>query len=217
METIKLEEKYILEYIKDILNDCKEKNREVTDYRFHHGTEYKIAPSIIKYGILTIEDLNKLGLRNDSKSELERLGDIDSHANGTYAVSLSDPLVDDLYPGEEKFDTFSNSRVDFLLSNSIQAGRSTINWGNEYLSYKSIPSDKIKSVDIRLIDLFEKLKTNKYLSLEESINNFNELKNIAMALKTTKLDIPIREMSKENEIITLNKEKVIELPKLILK
>lgn len=217
METIKLEEKYILEYIKDILNDSKEQNREVTDYRFHHSSSYKNASSIIKNGILTIEDLNKLGIRNDSKEELERLNDIESHANGISAVSLSDPLVDDLYIGEEKYDTYSPNNVDFLISNSVQAGRYGINWGNEYLSYKSITNDKYKSIDIRLINLFEEIEKTKNYSIKEAIENYNELRAIALSLKEAKLDIPFREMSKENEIITLDKDKIIELPKIILK
>ena len=83
-------------------------------------------------------------------------------------------------------------------------------YGNEFISYNSIPNDKINAVDIRL---------RKYLRLASNINDVNkairyyeDLREIASALKECSLDIPLREMSSDNYVLDI--DRVSNMPKI---
>ena len=67
MEKLRLEEKYIYEYIKDILNESKVKPENVSDSLYHHNRSFKRTPIVIRYGILYLKDLNKLGIEKIKK------------------------------------------------------------------------------------------------------------------------------------------------------
>lgn len=194
MNKILLEEKYILEYIKDILNDLRLKSTNISD-KYHHNSSYKDASSICRYGILSLNDLNKLGITNYTKEFLEKMNDTESHINGNNKVSLSVVGLNDLYKDEFEYIPFDSNLVDFIVSSEIKACRSAIHYGNEFLS-DSINIDKIKSVDIRLLQLIEQNNTD----LKSIIEKYNYLKDIALAIKDSKLDIPLREMSSNFDI-----------------
>ena len=103
------------------------------------------------------------------------------------------------------------SHVDLTISNEIKCSRHTTNYGNEYLYGNKIGVDKIKSVDIRLLEYLE----SNTSFVESIINKYNSLKDIAIALKQLDLDIPLREMSSQN--ITMDVDKLLETPKILIK
>lgn len=212
MKEIKLEEKYILEYIKYMISSFKMKPIEVNNAKYHHNTSYSNVPLVLKHGILSVSEQNRLGIKKYSPEILNLWSDIESHINGIDSISLSVVGLTDLYANEFEYDPFSPIDVDFNISNDIRAGRSSIHYGNEFLCYESIGVDKIKSIDIRLLQLIEKEKnfTIKYI-----ISRYNFLRDIALTLKQNNLDIPFREMS--NDTSSLDITKVSEMPKLILK
>lgn len=219
MKTILLEEKYILEYIKSVLHDVKMGTFNVYNAKYHHNTSYRDASSVCQYGILTMMDLKKLGIKNYTDELLQKMGDIESHINGNDAVSLSVVGLQDLYPNEYEYDPFNPSQVDFLVSSEIQAGRLSIHYGNEFLSYKSIGVDKLKSVDIRLLELIELVEqgySSSNFSIQSAIQKYNYLKNIALTMKHSQLDIPLREMSYQDNSL-MDVDKLSSNPKLILK
>ena len=106
MNEIIIKEKYILEYIRNMLYACSYAIKNIDDnaYQYHHNTAYEYAPSIIKYGILSIEELNSLGIRSYSKDYLKFIDDIESHVNGKDGISLSVTGLTDLYKDEDEYD-----------------------------------------------------------------------------------------------------------------
>lgn len=217
MEAILLEEENVLEYIYDSICKVKNDGEEVKNAKYHHNTAYKDAVSICKYGILTLIDMNLKGIREDTKEFLKIMGDIDSHVNGNNCVSLSVVGLTDIYPNEDEYNPFSPNLVDFLVSSDIQASRSSTHYGNEFLSFGSIMRDKIKSVDIRLLNLL--CQSKSYMndsSTQAIIKKYNYLREIALELKRQQLELPLREMSESN-IFEINIDKLADQPKLLLK
>lgn len=217
MVGIRLEEKYILEYIKDVLHQSQRGKKYVNDNAFHHNTDYSLAPSVCKNGILSIQDIHNLGLRKFSKEQLKSLADIESHANGIDCVSLSKVGLTDLYRDEMEYDPFDPVLVDFLVSSDIKTSRYSQNYGNEFLS-KSIRIDKIRSADIRLLKLIKEMEESKGFrncSIPELISKYNSLRDMALVIKESQLDIPIREMSEVN--MGLDVDKLSKIPQLTLK
>ena len=219
MNNILLEERYILEYIKDILHETKKGSSIVNNAKYHHNTDYSDASSICKHGILTMLDLKKLGIKNYTDEFLQKMDDIESHINGIDAVSLSIVGLKDLYPNEEEYNPFNPTQVDFLISDEIKAGRSSVHYGNEFLSYCSIETDKIRSVDIRILKLIELIEKGFYtnnLSIQNVIDKYNHLKSIALIMKLYELNIPLREMSYQDNS-SLDIDKLSSTPRLVLK
>lgn len=197
MNKILLDEKYILEYIKDILNDLKLRQTIIND-RYHHNSSYKDASSICKHGILSMQKLNDLGITNYTKEFLDKMNDIESHINGKDKVSLSVVGLSDLYKDEFEYNPYNPNFVDFVVSNEIKARRSNFHYGNEFLA-DSINIDKIKSVDIRILQLIDEIKSDSK-NIQDIIDKYNYLKDIGKAIKQFNLDIPLREMSSNFDI-----------------
>lgn len=217
MNTILLEKKYILEYLKNTLHEIKIGTSIITNAKYHHNSDYCDAPSICQYGILTMKDLAKLKIKNYNDEFLQKMNDIESHVNGNDAVSLAVTGLQDLYPNEFEYNPINPYKVDFLVSSDIIAGRSSINYGNEFLSYKSIEPNQFKSIDIRLLKLIELIEQSRqYDTIENIIKKYNWLKIIALTMKEYNLDIPLREMSHENHF-DVDIDKLSSSPKLILK
>lgn len=217
MNNIFIEEKYILQYIKDILRDLQQGQCKVNFAKYHHNTSYQDAPSICRNGILTMQDLKKAKIKDYPEYLLKLYDDISSHVNGITSVSLSVVGLQDLCRDELEYNPFNPNYVDILVSSDVSASRSSTHYGNEFLSKESICVDKLKSIDIRLLSLVDALgKRGNNLSVEEVIKRYNLLKDIALVIKTFGLDLPLREMSFEEER-ELDIDKTIEIPKLILK
>lgn len=213
METILLEERYILEYIRDILNDSKMKSLPIKHARFHHNTSYESVPSVCKYGILSLADLNKLGIKNYSEDFLKLMDDIDSHVNGVNAISLSVVGLTDLYPNEEEYCPFSPNLVDFLISSDVKASRMSTHYGNEFLSYNRINVEMLRSIDVRILSLINLYETGNY-NIEYIVNRYNLLKDIALSIKESELDILFREMSSQDDL-SLDIDKISTIPKIV--
>lgn len=195
MGNIIIDKKLALEYIRDTLRASKNKLEFVKHAKYHHNTRYRNAASVCRNGILTMFDLHKYKIISFSPEMLRKFDDDDFHVNGIDAVSLSITGLDDLYGDEEEYNPFDPSRVDFLVSSEVMASRNSTNYGNEFLSLGSIGIDKIRSVDIRLIELMNKIGDNSYSTTESMVNKYNALRDIARTIKEYNLDIPLREMS----------------------
>lgn len=195
MGNIIIDKKLALEYIRDTLRASKNKLEFVKHAKYHHNTRYRNAASVCRNGILTMLDLHKYKIISFSPEMLRKFDDDDFHVNGIDAVSLSIAGLDDLYGDEEEYNPFDSSRVDFLVSSEVMASRNSTNYGNEFLSMGSISIDKIRSVDIRLIELMNKMGDNSYSTTESMVNKYNALRDIACTIKEYNLDIPLREMS----------------------
>ncbi len=217
MNKVLLEEKYVLEYIRDIINDVKTKSDEISNARYHHNASYRDAASICKHGILSMSDIVKLGLKNYSEEILNKMSDTDSHINGIDMVSLSVVGLDDLYADEFEYDPFDPFWVDFIVSSDIKARRSASNYGNEFIS-NSISIDKLKAVDFRILKLIDKFSSNNGQEQNSNglIEKFNYLKDVALTIKECKTQMFLREMSSDSPYI-LDLDKLSNTPSLVLK
>ena len=211
-----IREKYALEYIRDILSTYSYALKNVDNAKYHHNAPYKDAPLIIKYGVLSMENINKFGIRSYSEDDLILMDDRESHVNGRNGVSLSIVGLTDLYAGEEEYDPFTTEMIDFLIDNNIRAFRSTIHYGNEFVSEGKITSDKIKSADIRLIKYIQDLLKNGRGNIEDAVNKYNNLILMSKEIINSNKDIQIREMS-DGFNKTIDTLKISEEPRLILK
>lgn len=210
-----IREKYVLEYIKDMLSTYSYALKNINDAKYHHNASYEDAYFIIKYGVLSMKDINKFGIRFYSKEDLELMDDIKSHVNGKNGVSLSIVGLTDLYKFEEEYDPFMTNMVDFLIDDNIMAFRNTIHYGNEFVSESKITCDKIKSADIRLIKYIETLPQKNTSDIVNVMNKYNNLILMSKEIVNNNKDIQIREMS-ESFNRSIDIEKMSETHKLIL-
>ena len=212
MDNIVLNDKLAIIYINDVINEVMCGTVTVNNVNYHHNSNYKFASSIIKHGILTIDDMQTKGLVNYSDDELTIKRDNTSNINGTDAVSLSVVGLTDLYRYEDEYFPFSNYEIDFLVDDEVKTDRVAINYGNEFLSYKSIPNNMIRSVDLRLLEYVN----GKNCTIKDAVDKFNYLVTAAKTLKNSKLNIPLRETSYDkNNMLDINK--ISSIPKLVLK
>ena len=216
MERLILEDKYIYEYIKDILNESRIKSEEVSDSLYHHNRSYKKTPIVIRRGLLSLKDSTKLGIEHFTEEQLKLFSDETSHINGIENISLALTNLTDLYRDEDEYDPYSPYKPDILIDRSVVARRSSYNYGNEFLATSPITNDKFRSIDIRLLKLMEEYESKKdEKGIKDLIEKYNYLREIANAIIETKLSLTLREMSKDN--LTLDIEKIKNMPVLELK
>lgn len=204
-----IDEKYLSNYIVEQFQNNKIDSVNFSRNLYHHNSGYSKAPTILKHGILSIRKLNNLGIIQLSEKQLQIFDDNYSHVNGLDGVSLSLVGLDDLYKDEFEYNPFSSDSLDFLISNSIIARRSTQHYGNEFVTYEDVLVNKIKSLDFRLINLIKK----DSISSEELIDKYNMIIKIAYEIEKRNLKIKMREMS--NNQINLNVKKLSKLPLLV--
>ena len=198
----------IEENILDNLYTARIKNTDITD-TYHHNTSYKNILYVVKHGILSLQELSKIKNTKITPQELMLYND-ENHVNGSDKVSLCKVGLKDLYENELEYDPDNPKLIDIIVSNNVKAYRSTTNYGNEFLVTGGIPNYLFKTIDIRIIKLLEN-KNN----IKEVVEYYNKLILIAELIKKLDLDIKIREMSNEN--ITLDIDKIIKMPKMIIK
>lgn len=217
MNEIIIKEKYILEYIRNMLYACSYaiKNKDDNAYQYHHNTAYEYAPSIIKYGILSIEELNSLGIRSYSKDYLKFIDDIESHVNGKDGISLSVTGLTDLYKDEDEYDPCQSNIVDFLVDENIKTVRNTTHYGNEFISENKISSDKIVSADIRIINYINNLSEKDGKDIFSVINKYNQIIMMSKEILRHNRDMQMREMS-EGVNRKIDVEKMSEMPRLLM-
>lgn len=217
MNEVIIKEKYILEYIRNMLYACSYAIKNIDDnaYQYHHNTAYEYAPSIIKYGILSIEELNSLGIRSYSKDYLKFIDDIESHVNGKDGISLSVTGLTDLYKDEDEFDPCQSNIVDFLVDENIKTVRNTTHYGNEFISENKISSDKIVSADIRIINYINNLSEKDGKAIFSVINKYNQIIMMSKEILRHNRDMQMREMS-EGVNRKIDVEKMSEMPRLLM-
>lgn len=221
MEKILLKIEHALDFVESSISSCLTNPLIISDDKFHHNTKYKDAISIIRNGILSPSELNKLGIEGYTDDVIESMEDIESHANGSEAISLAVVGLEDISPDEFEYDPFSERYVDFLITSDIRARRVSTNYGNEYLSDKSIDTDKFRAIDIRLLSLIQTIRESTNVerdnsSVSELIDNYNKLRDMAKLLRERKLCVPLREMS-SNEGVAIDIEKISSMPKVKIK
>ena len=217
MNEIIIKEKYILEYIRNMLYSCSYAIKNIDDnaYQYHHNTAYEYAPSIIKYGILSIEELNSLGIRSYSKDYLKFIDDIESHVNGKDGISLSVTGLTDLYKDEDEYDPCQSNIVDFLVDENIKTVRNTTHYGNEFISENKISNDRIISADIRIINYINNLGEKDGKAIFSVINKYNQIIMMSKEILRHNRDMQMREMS-EGANRKIDVEKMSEMPRLLM-
>lgn len=220
MSDIKLDRCDVVNYVKNTLDNSKTNFDEVTDAKYHHNTKYCDASSVIRLGILTMSELNKLKLRHDSPESLKVMNDTLSQVNGLDGVSLAVTGLDDLYPDEDEFDPFLSDAVDFRIADTLspRPGRDSTKYGNEFIYRGIIKPEEFRAIDIRILEYIEQLENNVSnmgsRSIEELKNNYNNLLDMLKALKDANLDVPVRETFGG---FSIDKEKMSECPRIVIK
>lgn len=229
MNNIKLNRCDVVKYVKDTLYSSKTDFVEVKNARYHHTTKYSDACSIIKCGILTTSELNRLKIKSYSPEFLEILNDTSSQVNGLDGVSLAVTGLDDLCPDEDEFDPFLSDAVDFRIADTLspRPGRDSTKYGNEFIYRGIIKPEEFRAIDISLLKYMYELEhfNPRYHSVEKLIDYYNDLLDIVKSLKDANLDIPIREVSSMTRISSvptekdfcIDKEKMSERPRILIK
>lgn len=197
--------KDIINYAYYILNTAKMERIDFDGSTYHHNTDYQAGIFVVAHGILSMSSLNRIGLSSFSEDELKRYSDIESHVNGIDNVSLSVAGLQDLYRGEEEYDSSSVDKLDIIVDSSIKAFRNSTHYGNEFLSRGDIHPKYIKSIDVRIEEYLKKIENsesiNEIFSLVEKINS---LLDIATTIKNS--NILLREVSfNQNEQLDARK------------
>ena len=217
MNEVIIKEKCVLKYIRDMLYACSYAIKNIDDnaYQYHHNTAYEYAPSIIEHGILSMMELNSLGIRSYSKEYLNFIDDIESHVNGKDGISLSVTGLTDLYKNEDEFDPCQSNIVDFLVDENIKTVRNTIHYGNEFISRDKITSDKIVSADIRIINYINNLSKKDGEFIFSAINKYNQIIMMSKEIFRHNRNIQMREMS-EGVNRKIDVKKMSEMPRLLM-
>lgn len=217
MNEVIIKEKCVLKYIRDMLYACSYAIKNIDDnaYQYHHNTAYEYAPSIIEHGILSMMELNSLGIRSYSKEYLNFIDDIESHVNGKDGISLSVTGLTDLYKNEDEFDPCQSNIVDFLVDENIKTVRNTIHYGNEFISRDKITSDKIVSADIRIISYINNLSKKDGEFIFSAINKYNQIIMMSKEILRHNRNIQMREMS-EGVNREIDVKKMSEMPRLLM-
>ena len=205
MSDIKLDRCDVVDYVKNTLDNSKTNFDHLTGAKYHHNTKYCDASSVIRFGILTMSELNRLKLRHDSPESLKIMNDTLSQVNGLNGVSLAVTGLDDLYPDEDEFDPFLSDAVDFRIADTLspRPGRDSTKYGNEFIYRGIIKPEEFRAIDIRILEYIEELK-----------NNYNNLLDMLKVLKDANLDIPVRETFGG---FSIDKEKMSECPRIVIK
>lgn len=210
---ITIDRKHIKEFLYDTLNSYRIKSKYIEEGLYHHNSSYKDGISIIKNGILSLEELNKKEIIKLSEEQLKMCDDTSSHANGKNGISLSIVGLTDLYRDEDEYSPFIPDLLDIVISKEVNARRTSINYGNEFIVSKKISSRLFESIDVRLFKLIDRIKHES--DLKKVIENYNHLLDIAQAIKEKQVEICLREMSDEN--LTLDIESLSKSPKVFVK
>ncbi|MBO6194975.1 MAG: hypothetical protein J6O56_01365 [Bacilli bacterium] len=178
---------------------------------YHHNTEYKNLLTILKYGILTINDLQKEQIRYFSKEQLKNFDDIESHINGIDGISLSRVGLTDIYPGEDIYEPFHPCSVDIIISSNVKAARNSLHYGNEYICYSKIPISKIISFDFRILKLIENCDYENVNELNRVISKYNYLITAIKKIHEDRIPMLFKEMSNGSSVMNISKISKLEL------
>ena len=174
----------VLKIMKEILLSAQIPFEEVDKAKFHHITRYSSVPEIMRVGLLSYLEKMKLAGKEPDYKELQIRSD-EHFVNGSTYISLAKEgfTEADLYPGEDLmiFEHKKNDCIDIVISNEVKAVGIAINYLNEYLAEDRVDRSLFRAVDTRLIDCFNNI--DKENSLEIKVRKFNNLRDIALAMK----------------------------------
>ena len=205
MNKISINESEVRSFISNILYSSKINFVSVKDAKYHHIASYENTPLICEYGLLSLKELNRLKIREDSSDALERMDDTESHINGNNGISLFVLGLDDLYRDEDEYDSISASDIDFIISDRIKAYRNSLHYGNEYISFNNnIDVDNILSIDFRILE-YMSLMDKQNIPVKKLVEMYNNLLLASQVLKNKKAQILLREMSQDPFNIDIDK------------
>lgn len=204
----------VYQLIRENIYACKTTSIEVENAKFHHNIPYAKVSSALKHGLLSLKEEYRLRgetLTSKEKMKYSREG---GHINGIDEISLASTANDIVvYEDEIIYDPFSSVDVDIVISSFIKAYRITEHYVNEFLTERKVSTEDFKSIDFRLLNYIKKCTSLE--QLKKAIQYYNYICEIASTMVELGLDIPLREMSEEE--VTLDKEKVMKLPRIKLK
>jgi len=216
--------------IKENIYSCVVTPRKVKDTKFHHQINIEHVPNALEYGLLSMRNyVEKVENRKLTEREIFIFSD-ESHVNGLDNISISTMDMDfsKKYRNEGVWETYNTIYPDIIVSKKVKARKVTQNYFNEFLVENEIPIDLFNCIDVRIFRVMNhnsirlKYKT-KAERIKFMLEYYEGLRKIALVLKEKCLDIPLREVSEinklgeDNKALTLDIDKVIEMPKLILK
>ena len=216
--------------VKENVYSCVDTPIRIDDIKFHHNLHIESIPNALKYGLLSNEMKAKIiEIRELTEQEIFMYSD-DHYVNGKDNISLASTMEDSskMSSHERLYNSYQTGLSSIIVSKNVKAGRNAKNYYNEFLVQDKIPVDLFNSIEIRLLKLFNSKYAFRNAKTEEEkakefIKTYEVLREIAIFLKENNLDIPLRESSNvmcnedSDNAITLNPEKVIEMPKLVLK
>lgn len=216
-----INESEVEKFVKKIINSAKTQPVNVENALYHHNTKYEYAPFNIRNGLMSVMMLQKYGRVNYTEEQLSAFENDCYNVNGIYCISLSKVGLDDKYrEDEDEYDPLTGMYPDFLISSEVFARRKYKNYFNEFVADDIILPEHFKAIDTRLIRICnDEEKRFRFNSREEKLRilkeNYNQLSEIAKAMKETGLNIPLREMSYEDNM-ALDIDKVSKFPKISL-
>lgn len=223
----------VYKIVKDSIYSCLAEPITLGNVKYHHSTNIETMPSILKHGILTKK--GQLEVENRTLTDKERyIFSDDYHANGLDNISVSTMDDDwDLKSAKEDiWSTYSGYSPDIIVDLSdMIVRRHAINYFNEFLVNNNLPVTRFLAINIRILKLYEcfnNRSTKEQEKIKIIVEYYNYLSEIAQMLKKineeNNMSIPLRETSfvtcleEENtKSYTLDLEKVMKLPKLIIK
>lgn len=78
--------------VKDSLFECKIMNENIRNAKYHHNAKFFQGPSIIKSGILSLDEQRKLEGRKITEREKNILSD-ECYVNGSEYISISSGIL----------------------------------------------------------------------------------------------------------------------------
>lgn len=222
MSKIEIIKEHELEnYIKEALNSVKTSPINIENADYHHNTSYENAPFNIRYGLMSTTELMKYGRVSKTDEQLSALENDPSSVNGIYEVSLSKVGLTDQYREDEwEWEPRKGRCPDFLIDSDIKTRRVYTNYFNEFLAEGIILPEKFRAIDVRILNVCNDMdKTSSWSNREKKIEAlkvmYNQLGEMAKAMKEMELGIPLREMSNEDNM-ALDIDRVSEFPKINL-
>ena len=216
--------------VKENIYSCVVEPIKIEDTKFHHQINIKRVPDAIEYGLLSKKKyVEKVENRKLTEKEIFIFND-DCHVNGLDHISISTMDLDlhQMSKKEELWGTYNTTDPDIIVSKDVKSRKVTVNYFNEFLVEDEIPTDMFNCIDVRILRIIDHTSLSlKCATREDRINYLLEyyegIRKIALALKEKNLNIPLREVSEINKLgeddkaLTLDINKVIEMPRLILK
>lgn len=220
MSKIEIIKEHELEtFISEALNSAKTSPVIVENADYHHNTSYENAPFNIRYGLMSTTELMKYGRVSKTTEQLSALENDAASVNGIYEISLSKVGLTDQYREDDwEWDPRKGGSPDFLIDSDIKTRRDDTNYFNEFLAKEIILPEKFKAIDVRILSVINgtdssSLCSNREKKLASLIVMYNQLSEMAIAMREKGLDIPLREMSNEDNL-ALNIDKVADFPKI---